>query len=60
MPITDDGSRESNPPDFIWNASQQREDALAKVRKGENVEINRAIAVEMAELVQKFCGLHSV
>ena len=50
----------ANPPHFIWNASKEREEALARVRRDENVEENRTIAVEMADLVKRFCELHAV
>ncbi len=50
---------ESNPPDFIWKASEEREEALARVRRDENVEENRGIAIEMAEIVRRFCELHA-
>ena len=50
---------ESNPPDFIWKASEEREEAMARIRRDENVEKNRDIAAEMAEIVMKFCELHA-
>jgi hypothetical protein len=50
---------ESNPPEFVWKASEEREEALARVRREENVEGNRGIAVEMAEIVRRFCELHA-
>lgn len=50
---------ESNPPDFIWKASEEREEAMAKIRRGENVEENRDVAAEMAEILRKFCELHA-
>jgi len=53
------GASESNPPDFVWKASEEREEALARVRRDENVEQNREIAVEMAEIVRRFCELHA-
>jgi hypothetical protein len=52
-------SSESNPPDFIWKASEEREQAMAKIRRDENVEQNQGVAVEMTELLQKFCDLHA-
>jgi hypothetical protein len=50
---------ESNPPDFIWKASEEREAAMARIRRDENVEENRGFAVEMAELLTRFCELHA-
>jgi hypothetical protein len=50
---------ESNPPDFIWRASEEREDAMAKIRSDENVEENRDVATEMAEILRRFCELHA-
>jgi hypothetical protein len=53
-------SSESRPPTFIWEASQKREDAMAKIRKEDDVEKNRTIAEKMADLVGRFCDLHTV
>ena len=50
---------ESRPPTFIWEASQKREEAMAKIRKEDDVEKNRTIAEEMADLVGRFCDLHT-
>ena len=50
---------ESNPPEFIWKASEEREEAMAKIRRDENVEQNRDVAVEMAEILRRFCELHA-
>jgi hypothetical protein len=52
-------SSESNPPDFIWKASEEREAAMARIRRDENVEENRGVAVEMAEMLRRFCELHA-
>jgi hypothetical protein len=32
---------------------------MAKIRRDENVEQNRGVAVEMMELLQRFCDLHA-
>ncbi|KAE9380412.1 hypothetical protein N431DRAFT_459346 [Stipitochalara longipes BDJ] len=50
---------ESNPPDFIWKASKEREEAMARISRDESVEENRSVAIEMAELLQRFCDLHA-
>jgi hypothetical protein len=50
---------ESRPPTFIWEASQKRQEAIAKIRKEDDVEKNRTIAEEMADLVGRFCDLHT-
>ena len=52
-------SSESRPPTFIWEASQKRQEAMAKIRKEDDVEKNRTIAEEMADLVGRFCDLHT-
>ncbi|TVY20674.1 hypothetical protein LARI1_G001189 [Lachnellula arida] len=49
----------SNPPDFIWNASEQRRNAVEKVRRGDDVERNRRIVVEKEELLGRFLDLHA-
>ncbi|KAL5317288.1 hypothetical protein ACEPPN_014383 [Leptodophora sp. 'Broadleaf-Isolate-01'] len=51
---------DSNPPDFIWKANEAREEALAKIKRGEDVKANWGIAAEMAALVERFCELHAV
>ena len=53
------GNRSSNPPDFIWNASEERKDAMEKLRRGENVEENRKIVEGKEELVGRFLDLHA-
>ena len=50
---------DSNPPGFIWDASEQRQTAMEKIRKGENVEENRRVAEETAGLVGRFVSLHA-
>ena len=52
-------SSESRPPTFISEASQKREEAMAKIGNDEDVEKNRTIAEEMADLVGRFCDLHT-
>jgi hypothetical protein len=52
-------SSESLPPSFIWEASEKREEAMAKIRKEENVEKNRIIAEEMVDLIGRFCKFHA-
>jgi hypothetical protein len=32
---------------------------MAKIRRDENVEENRDVAIEMAALLSKFCELHA-
>jgi hypothetical protein len=32
---------------------------MAKIRRDENVEENRNVAVEMAEILRRFCELHT-
>lgn len=32
---------------------------MAKIRRDENVEENRGVAVEMAEILRRFCELHA-
>jgi hypothetical protein len=51
---------ESRPPTFIWEASQKKQEAMAKIRKEDDVEKNRTIAEEMTDLVGRFCDLHTV
>jgi hypothetical protein len=46
---------ESRPPTFIWEASQKKQEAMAKIRKEDDVEKNRTIAEEMTDLVGRFC-----
>ncbi|CZT50966.1 uncharacterized protein RSE6_12042 [Rhynchosporium secalis] len=50
---------DSNPPDFIWKANLAHEEAMAKIKRGLDVKVNWAVAIEMATLVERFCELHA-
>ncbi|TVY48094.1 hypothetical protein LOCC1_G002058 [Lachnellula occidentalis] len=49
----------SNPPDFIWYASEERKNAMEKVRRGDHVEMNSRIVGEKEELIGRFLDLHA-
>ncbi len=49
---------DSNPPPIIHLAQSRQEQAMCKAHRGENVEVNRIIAREMAGVVRRFCELH--